>query len=542
MGLDSATQNEVSALTTLETTRTATIGEMGAARARADQMREVLGRTDASIVASTQITRNPQIEGLQTKVTELTVTRAGLLKDYAPTSLKIKEVDAQIEQLQQQQKTLVRDILTSKQVAVNPAYTTFLNNLVEAEGQALSSSAKIAGLEQSIAERKSALRRLPEQQFRMAQLERDVQIAEKTYLVLQDRYQSMRIAEESTLATVQVIEPAVLPTSPVSPRPMRNLILGLLLGTMVGIGLAALQESLDDSLRTPEDVEKEVGLPLLGIIPHIPEPEERSLLHTGTLSGTAEAYRMLRSNIKFLSVDRAPKTLMVTSAGKGEGKSTTAANLAIALAQDAKKVALVDGDLRRPSVHRQIGIPNNAGLTNAIVSGAPLADVTLDIGIENLSVITAGPIPPNPAELLDSARFSRIMEELRTIYDIVVFDAPPVLGVADASVLGGKVDGVVLVLASGEVERRAARRVVQMLAQARANVLGVMLNKIQERHGGYYYYYYNYYYQQYGGEGERRKSSRGTGNGNGNGNGTGMETVTEAPNPQGSAWRRGGDN
>jgi capsular exopolysaccharide synthesis family protein len=259
---------------------------------------------------------------------------------------------------------------------------------------------------------------------------------------------------------------------------------------------------------------------MLGVVSLISTPEDRSMLHSSSMSSIAEAFRMVRSNIKFMAVDKSLQTIMVTSAGKGEGKSTTAANLAMALAQDGRKVVIVDGDLRRPSVHKQFGVPNSQGLTNAIVGGIPLSELIVDVGLENLSVLTAGPIPPNPAELLDSARFTHVVEELKEMFDIVVFDAPPVLGVADASVLAGRADGVVLVIAGGEVEKRAARRTTQMLLQARAHILGVVLNKVNDRDR---YYYYNYYYYQYHSEAEgsgRGKSKRhraGTGAGHGKG-------------------------
>ncbi|HEY3414957.1 MAG TPA: polysaccharide biosynthesis tyrosine autokinase [Armatimonadota bacterium] len=508
VSLPTATEAEVKALSDLEVGKMAAETDRNTALARADGIRRMLDRTTVTVVSQSTIARNPIVDKLQGQIVDLNVQRAGLLREFKPASAKVQAVDAQLATAEAREKSVVASILSGKIYAENPVHQALMAQLTDAEGSALASAARSTAVGRSIAAQKAILQRLPEEQFRMAQLERNVQVAEKTYLALQDRYQSLRIAEESTLANAQIIEPARLPKGPISPKRKLNFILSVLVGLMLGVGIAALQEALDDTLRTSEDVERELALPMLGIVTRIAEPGDRSLVHAGTLSGVAEAFRMVRSNIKFMAVDKSLRTIMVTSAGKGEGKSTTAANLAIALAQDGRNVVLVDGDLRRPSVHKQFGVPNATGLTNAIVGGLPTGEVSLDVGLENLRIVTAGPIPPNPAELLDSERFAKIVEELRAAYDIVVFDAPPVLGVADASVLGGRCDGVVLVVAAGEVEKKAARRTVQMLQQARAHILGVVLNKIDQRHGEYYYDYYYYQYHSDDGSTHRRKRNK----------------------------------
>lgn len=511
VGLDAATENMVTALTDLESSRTGAESDRAAAAAQTAQLRGALGKTAETIVSATTIQRNPGIQKLQDEIADLQVERAGILKDYQPQSLKARQVDARIQVAQNREKALVADIMSDKQVAINPVHQQLFQQLIGAEGAGLAASARISGLDRAISEQRDKLSELPQQQYRLAQLQRDVQIAEKTYLAVQDRYQQLRIAEESTLANAQVIEPALLPKAPVSPKKKLNFVLAVLVGLMLGVGIAALQEALDDTIQNAEDVERELALPLLGVVQSIPESEERTLVHAANFSGVAEAFRMIRSNIKFMAVDSAVQTLMVTSAVKGEGKSTTAANLAVALARDGRRVTLVDADLRRPTIHKIFEVANTMGVTNAIAGGAPLAEVSHATDIENFRIVTAGPIPPNPAELLDSTRFARIIEELRTTNDMVIFDAPPVLGVADASVLSGRVDGVALVMAAGEVERKAARRVVQMLQQAHANVLGVILNKMKFRAGSYYDYYYHYVEEQGGSNGNGhhgRKRSR----------------------------------
>jgi capsular exopolysaccharide synthesis family protein len=509
--LDAATEGQVKLLTDLEAERTRARTEEAAAAVRVKRLREALGSTDRTIVSSRTIERNPAISKVQDEIADLTAQRAALLRDYAPGSAKVQALDAQLASLRERQQALVSEILAGRQEAVNPLHQSFLTALTEAEAESLSQAARIQGISEAIARQQNLLRALPDQQYELARLQRNVQIAEKTYLALQERYQSLRIAEESTLANAQIIEWARTPEHPVSPKKKLNLVLGLLVGVMLGVGLAALQEALDDKLHDTEDVERLLGLPLLGLVGRIPEPSERSLRLAGPSSRIAEAFRLVRSNVKFLAVDRPLRSVMVTSATTGEGKSTTAANLAVAMAQDGRRVVLVDGDLRRPTVHKHFDLPNDTGLTNVIAAGASLADTLVTIPDSGLSVLPSGPIPPNPAELLDSGKFGDLLGDLARRYDMVVFDAPPVLGMADAAVLGAHADGVVMVIAAGEVEKSAVSRALQMLRQARANVLGAVLNKHTGHDGGYYYYYY--YYDS----GNKTISPESNGNMNGNG-------------------------
>lgn len=210
------------------------------------------------------------------------------------------------------------------------------------------------------------------------------------------------------------------------------------------------------------------------------------------LSPISEAYRAIRTNLQFTGADKEIKTVVMTSSVPGEGKSTTTANLAIVMGQDGKRVLLVDCDMRRPVLHRRFGLPNR-GLSNCFADNLHIADVAQHDITENLDVVTSGPIPPNPAELLGSEKMKELLKEAAASYDYVFLDMPPILVVTDAAVLGSQADGVILVVGSGDVSPDEARRSEDLLEKAHVNILGVILNKVPQRHQGNYYYYYYYY-------------------------------------------------
>ena len=206
-------------------------------------------------------------------------------------------------------------------------------------------------------------------------------------------------------------------------------------------------------------------------------------------SPVSEAYRSLRTSIQFLSLDRTVQTILVTSAGPGEGKSTTLANLAVTFAEAGREVIVVDGDLRRPSLHRFFGLANDHGLTAAMRDEQPLANLILPTDIPHLRLLPSGPLPPNPSELLGSQRMDRIIENLRSVAEIILFDSPPTIAVTDASVLGAKMDGVLLVVSAGKTKRDHALRAKSILQKGNAKVLGVVLNNV--KFDGSLYQYYN---------------------------------------------------
>lgn len=218
------------------------------------------------------------------------------------------------------------------------------------------------------------------------------------------------------------------------------------------------------------------------------------LVHEKPKSPISEAYRVLRTNLQYSSVDKSLQVLAVTSSGPNEGKSTTISNLAITFAQSGSKVLLVDADLRKPTVHKLYNFTNQLGLVNILVKKEPLGNCIHDTVIENLYVMTSGPIPPNPSELIQSERMHKFLNEVKELFDIILIDTPPVGSVTDAAVLSPMIDGILLVAASGQVKIDEIVRSKELLEKVNANILGVVLNKLDKNAQGNYYYYYYYYY------------------------------------------------
>jgi capsular exopolysaccharide synthesis family protein len=290
--------------------------------------------------------------------------------------------------------------------------------------------------------------------------------------------------------TVSVLDPAVAPASPSSPKVLINLVLGLLLGAVLGLVLAAVLATLDDTMKSGDDVRETLNAPLLGAIGPIQGAAHRDPIYSLVMllyprSATAEAFRALRASIEYLAVGEAPiRTLMVVSAGAGEGKTTVASNLAVAFAQAGKRTILIDADLRKPGIHRVFRLANNVGLSTVLRPDrselAPFLQTTED---PRLLVLTTGPVPPSPADLLGSTRMREMLPQLLQRADIIVLDSAPVRAAADAAVLAQAVDGVLMVVATGRTRRSAARSAAEALDRVGARVLGVALNRLRTGRG-----------------------------------------------------------
>lgn len=282
-----------------------------------------------------------------------------------------------------------------------------------------------------------------------------------------------------------------MPFAPIRPKKAESIFFAALIGLFTGLCLALFAEFLDDRINSIEDASRVLGLSCLGLVPALSEEDAHLLPQMQGLDPASESYRVLRTNIHFATVDAPARTLLVTSSNPGEGKTTTAANLAFAMAMDGKTVILVDTDLRRPSLHKLLGLAVLPGLTDILLDHSSLNPQEIMPG---LSVLTAGSTPPNPGELLNSRKFRNLVETLSQQVDIVIFDSPPMLAAADAAILASQMDGTVLVVETGETKKGAARRSLQLLTQARANILGVAYNKMRKQDASGYDYYYAYQY------------------------------------------------
>jgi len=307
------------------------------------------------------------------------------------------------------------------------------------------------------------------------------------------RLDQIRVDASLSSGGAQLVQAARLPNFPVEPTPKSTIAVALLFGLLLGLGAAFLVDFLDDSVDDPRELEKAAGgLPVLSIVPTDPPPDHRPIAISRPADTAVEAYRTLRTNVQFLGLDQPLRILQITSSIPGEGKTTTAANLAVVLSQAGKRVVLVDADLRRPRLHEVFGVPGNRGLTDVLV-GEPVELVLLSVPVEGgqLDVLPAGRVPPNPSEMLGGQRMKALLEFLATSFDVVVVDSAPVLPVTDSVVLSSSVDAVLVVVQAGRSSAKMVRETMMALDRVSAPVVGVVMNRVAQRKmkGGHGYGY-----------------------------------------------------
>lgn len=305
-------------------------------------------------------------------------------------------------------------------------------------------------------------------------------------------------------ARVVVEQRASIPEAPVVPHTTRNIALGIALGMFLGIGLAVLRDLLDNTVKDRKELEEIAGTGIVGSIPVDKDRRKQAAISfESDNSAIAEAFRKLRTNLQFLSVDSPPRVIVVTSSMPSEGKSTSAINIALALAEAEHNVVLIDGDMRRPTLHRHLDLVQPVGFSTVLSGGASLDDALQETAFSGLTVLTSGAIPPNPSELLGSQAAKKLLIELRSKFDYVIVDSTPLLAVTDAAILAAAADGVLLVSRYGQTKREQLAHAVSSLESVGAPLLGTVFTLMPTRGGASYSYSYSYY-----GEGAQRPPNR----------------------------------
>ncbi len=426
-------------------------------------------------------------------------------------------------------QTLVDDALSSaasySSTTVLPGSSGKLGSLSELRMQITEKQIEVSALQakldvinENMGTYQAELARLPNQELILNRLSRTVQTQEQLYVALVEKLQEAKIAERSELGYVEVIDTAVTPAEPVRPRVPLNLVLGGLVGLLFGIAAAFIKNALDNKVRKPEDIRK-IGLNVIGAIPSLERiikndfdgqsrvtVDDRSydtnlITLLNPLSPVAEGYRRLRTNIQFSDPDRVIRTVMVTSAEPGEGKTITSSNLAVALAQSGRKTLYVDCDLRRARGHRMFGVNREPGLVDLLFDALPAGVENYASGIDNLYIIPAGRKIPNPAEVLESKKMADFLHRMKQEFDVVVIDSAPVLAVTDALILGRQCDTTLLICSANTTSWQALDTSSNMLTEMGAHLTGVLLNRFDTNGGGSgYSYAYGYHYQDYYGQ------------------------------------------
>jgi len=346
-------------------------------------------------------------------------------------------------------------------------------------------------------------------------LKREADTNKELYKGLLQKMKEAGVSAGITASNIQIVDQAEWPTNPYKPNKRLNLLLAAVVGLFLGVGLAFFFEYLDNTIKTPEDVEQLIRLPSFGMVPDISSHRRRQLekgatypveliTHGHPKSMLSEAYRNIRTSILLSFSERPPKRIAITSPNPSEGKTTTVINTAIALSQTGASVIIIDTDLRKPRIHKIFTEENGVGLSNFLSGNAGLEAIIKKTEIPNLYYIPSGPIPPNPSELISSNLFKSMLQSLDERFDHLVLDSPPVLGFADSIILSTFVDGMILVTTGGKTPRETLQRAKGMLLQVNAKILGVVINRVNIERSEYGYYYYRYHYY-YGKEGKKKK-------------------------------------
>jgi len=395
------------------------------------------------------------------------------------------------------------------------------NVLTSIKNELAIARAREANARNAVEGQKVETQKLSERSIQYSVLLREVEKNRELYENLLKRLKETSVASELGTTNVRILDRAEVPRSPARPRPIQNILLSIVVGLSMGCGLAFFFEYMDNTIKTPDDIEKYVGSPCLALIPTVNFSEESGqgvsspeiIVHHKPKSTVAEGFRSLRTAVLFSSPDNPPKTILVTSFIPKEGKTFITANLALVIAYAGESVLLIDADMRKPQLHKMFDLENRKGLSNVIMGEEP--PIHKSILHEKLEVMTCGPVPPNPAEILGSKRMAEFMEQMKGRYDKVVIDTPPISSVTDAVVLSRLADSIIYVVHGGMTTRETAMHGSKIMRDVDAKVIGAVLNNIDIGRESYYYsHYYHYYYHYYsyygdGGDGKKHSRKRG---------------------------------
>ncbi|MDD3716802.1 MAG: polysaccharide biosynthesis tyrosine autokinase [Candidatus Marinimicrobia bacterium] len=481
-------------------------------------LKEQLSEKQRQILDNRLQVANPFILALREEIALSEKSLIGSDEKSVNVQIKRKEIEVLRKRLEEETVRLVNAGYLPGDTDPMRVNQLILDQIVALESQKVSLETKVSEYGKLNDYYKNLIESIPSTSISYIRLERERQTHERIYLLMKERYEEARIQEASQISNVYVIDKAEPNYKPIKPKTNLNILLGFIFGLAAGIGVILLREFMDNSIRSKEDLEK-LGLTVLGIIPSMSIDRAKKVLdkkyssnddfrnrlisHFKPRSPISESFRSLRTNLELsVPADKPLTSLVVTSAGAAEGKSTVIANLAIAYAQFGMKVLLVDGDMRKPTIHKMFSTPKKPGLANMITKRSKLDESIFKTEIDNLYVMPAGSLPPNPSELLGSKSMKELFTQLKKQFDKIFFDAPPLMAVTDAALIGAQTDGILLVARAGEAQKEVVVHLQQEMKNTKIQIAGTVLNDVNPKNtsSGYYYYYQRYYFDKYYGE------------------------------------------
>ncbi|BCM90327.1 tyrosine-protein kinase YwqD [Abditibacteriota bacterium] len=465
-----------------------TTAEVAAGQAQLRDLKGQIAGVPAIQIAERQISEPPAVAQLKTQLTELEGKLITARQEYVPQSPEVQDIVGQIAALQARLKKESDTEITGVRQAANPLRLQLAQGISETQATIWGKQASLSAMQHSLEQEQQDLKLLPEREYRLSQLQSDLATTQAIALSLQEKFQTLNIQKEAPMPNARVITGAI-ETELVSPLLKPTLVLAILLGALCAIGGSALLDRLDDRIHNEDDARQLSGLPILAQIPMTREKGNPLLVGDSPSPALLESFRMLRTQLVLAMPNAKHSAIALTSSQPHEGKSTVAANLAIALALNGKKVILLDADLRRPQVHVLFDVVNTSGFSSVVAGLASLDEALVPV-MNNLEVMPAGPTPPNPPEMLDSVEARDLVRSLQDRADILIIDTPPVPFMADAQIVATMVSGVVFVLSTKDARRHGVEKAIELLEATGTRIPGIVLNK-QDSGSSVYYNSYN---------------------------------------------------
>ncbi|MEN6355786.1 MAG: polysaccharide biosynthesis tyrosine autokinase [Armatimonadota bacterium] len=496
LSVDAETQTSISSLANLEATRDQAASGVSEAEAA---LRDIDAQLKVQPLVSEQslpAQMNPKVQKLQDELAQAEADLRLISQRYKPAHDVYKAAQARIISLKSQ---IAREGSSYSQPAINEIHNDLMRKRSDAQYTLATARAKYASANASVAAARGKVDHLAKAEPELAELMTEYTQAENTFKMLSDKYDQALVAEKESTRTGSIIPMSwsVEATGPFKQGPSRKVLAlyGFILSLVLGVVTVIWLDSIDTRMRNAADVEKLLELPVIGLTPKLTGRDGMlpKLTHMYPISPMAESYKILRTNILFELRDSPFKTLMVATGRPGQGGTTTICNLAIALAQIGKRIILIDADMRRPSLHKFFGVPNEAGLSTLLQGKDNLTDAFQQTEVENLIVVPAGPQPFNPSELLGSDRMQDLVKRLEEHCDLVLFDTPSAIVFSDGPMLASWVDAVVMVVSANMVPRGTETQTRDLLRRAKANILGVVVNKLAPENIDSCYFYSHYY-------------------------------------------------
>ncbi|HTX57343.1 MAG TPA: polysaccharide biosynthesis tyrosine autokinase [Candidatus Acidoferrales bacterium] len=482
--IDEQTQAQITNIAALDAKLDQTQDDLRQQEAQLGAASSQMRAMPATITGSKETTVNPLVANLQTQLQQVDLQLQQAQQQYTDRYPQVIALKQQRQQLQQAIAKAQQTVVANSSQVPNPVYQQLEQQAAQARSQIAADNAQIGVLTTQVRDAQPMLAALPAQAAQLADLQRQAKSAQDVYSALQQKYVDARVASETAISDVTITQPAVPSQAIVRPSLMLNTVIAIVLGLVLGVTGALVLDYLDNSIRDEREVEDELALPQLGSVPYVQ-------LRNGTpvipwvKALALDSFLQLVTNVQY-STDEPLRSLTITSPAQGDGKSTVALNVALALHEIKGSVLLVDGDLRRPSLHAKLHLPNERGLSDVLVGASKIDEAVQVEKRSGLHVMTSGTAAPNPIKLLESSRFDELLTELHSHYKILVFDAAALANNLDAAVLARRTTGTVLVVSHGSSDMRAAVSAVKRLARMGAhNVLGFVMNRVEPRRADY---------------------------------------------------------